>query len=480
MREWFEVDRKGLGKVIARRGIEFVVAELVSNAWDEQATQVNVRLNRSARAPRCALLEVEDDSPGGFANIEHAWVLFAESHKKNDPEARGRFNIGEKMVFALAREARVETVSGTVVFDERGRHRTRTKRERGSRVQVPVPMTNADIARCEALVRKLVPPVTTLFNGTPILAREKLTSFNTTIETEAANDEGVLFRTYRKTAVDVYAPTEGVGHGWVYELGIPVCETGDAYDFDVRQKVPLAIDRDHLPWGYLRDLRVQALNALHDRLNGDATAEWVTDALSHRDVSIDAVKTVVTKRFGERAVAYDPSDTEAVSRATAAGYAIVHGGSLSSAAWENVRKAEALPRAGKIFPTTPNTAPGTEVVPPSEYTPGMKKIVAYAQALANHLLNIIPEVTIVRNPTATTLAQWHHDADDNLHGALTLNLTRLGADWFGNGITDDVVELLSHEFAHAVESNHLSDRFADALAKFCAKIRHLGYLDQIE
>jgi len=32
----FEVDKKGLAKILARRGIEFVVLELVQNALDEE------------------------------------------------------------------------------------------------------------------------------------------------------------------------------------------------------------------------------------------------------------------------------------------------------------------------------------------------------------------------------------------------------------------------------------------------------------
>ncbi len=90
---WFSVDKEGLAKLLARKGKEFVVYELLQNAWDTDAKRVDVSLAPIDGRPMAALI-VEDDDPEGFQDLTHAFTLFAESHKKGDPEKRGRFNVG--------------------------------------------------------------------------------------------------------------------------------------------------------------------------------------------------------------------------------------------------------------------------------------------------------------------------------------------------------------------------------------------------
>lgn len=60
-----------------------------------------------------ALLEVTDDSPEGFADLTHAYTLFAESAKKGDPLKRGPFNLGEKLVLAISDTVQIATTTGT-------------------------------------------------------------------------------------------------------------------------------------------------------------------------------------------------------------------------------------------------------------------------------------------------------------------------------------------------------------------------------
>ena len=35
MKNWFEIDKQGLAKILERKGKEFVVFELLQNCWDE-------------------------------------------------------------------------------------------------------------------------------------------------------------------------------------------------------------------------------------------------------------------------------------------------------------------------------------------------------------------------------------------------------------------------------------------------------------
>jgi hypothetical protein len=81
MKNWFEVDKQGLAKILERKGKEFVVFELIQNSWDEPGvTGVTVSLEYEGRNK--ARLVVEDDAPEGFKDLAHAFTLFADSAKK--------------------------------------------------------------------------------------------------------------------------------------------------------------------------------------------------------------------------------------------------------------------------------------------------------------------------------------------------------------------------------------------------------------
>src|SRR6185369_16888948 len=119
--QWFTVDKAGLGKILARRGKAFVLYELVQNAWDTAAKNVEVSLTAVPNRPLVEIV-VKDDDPDGFKDLSHAFTLFAESEKKGDPTRRGRFNLGEKLVLALCEEARIDSTKGSVIFNAEGRH----------------------------------------------------------------------------------------------------------------------------------------------------------------------------------------------------------------------------------------------------------------------------------------------------------------------------------------------------------------------
>jgi len=133
-KQWFDVDKAGLGRQAEEQGKGRLVGELVQNALDEPGvTQIAVTL---ALVPgqESADLTVSDDSPEGFADISHAYTLFAPSVKRANPEQRGQFNLGEKLVLAVCEQASISTTKGTVIFDpEQGRTENPDQmRERGS------------------------------------------------------------------------------------------------------------------------------------------------------------------------------------------------------------------------------------------------------------------------------------------------------------------------------------------------------------
>lgn len=356
--EWLSVDRSGLAAILERRGKAFVLFELVQNAWDSGASRVEVRLTPIAGAP-FARIEVVDDSPEGWADLDDAHRLFGRSSRGSDPAKRGRFCLGEKLVLACCRSARIETTAGTLVFDENGRRRSAAMRERGTLFSAEVRMTREELAEVEAAALRLIPPIPTTFNGAELQVPELLLRFTTKLPTELADDTGVLRRSVRTTMVEVY-PAE-VGEGGILELGVPVCGAEWPWRLNVMQKVPLGMERDSVTDAFRRALQVAAVNAMAGSgvIDSDiATTPWVSETLEDGRISAEATKEIVVKRFGERAVVAVPGDPIANAQAEATGCTVIHGGSLSAGAWANVRKHAGLATTSQAFPTPKPTAQG--------------------------------------------------------------------------------------------------------------------------
>ncbi len=472
---WFDVDKEGLAKIIEKRGKSFAIFELIQNAWDTDTDWVKVSLEKIPGKPQARLI-VEDNHPDGFTDLTHAYTLFAESEKKGDPSKRGRYNLGEKLVLALCVEATVVSTKGTVVFAQDGtRQKKRTKRESGSVFNAVIRMTQAEFDEVEQEMFFLIPPIPTYYNGTLLEQDQPIKTFEATLQTVKSDEEGNLSRTKRKTVVEVY-DAHGLDEtaGWIFEMGIPVVETGDKFHVNVLQKVPLSLDRDNVPPSYLRQIRAEVLNATHELLDEeDATAVWVDDALSHDDVEEDAVDSVMTDRFGVKRAVYDPSDPEANNRLVSQGYTLIHGGSLSKEAWGNVRRYGSARASGQIAPTPkpysqdPNASP-VDRVDPSKYTQGMKDVVALIERLGDELLDVPVSVTIVNTSNGFSACFGGGDFD--------LNLRRLGHKWFNNWRDNiaNVLDLIIHEFGHHYSDNHLSEEYHDALTSLGGRMAALA------
>lgn len=479
--DWFTVDRQGLAKLLERRGKEFILFELIQNALDEDVAEVRASLERIP-GTRLARLVVEDDNPSGFADLTHAFTLFAESSKKTQEKKRGRFNVGEKFCLALCEEAEIASTKGTVAFTKQGRVSRRARRACGSRFEGHIRLRDDEIAECAAGVMRLLPPpnVKLTFNGYVVPPRPALVEFEATLPTELADAEGALRRTQRKTIVRIVEPLAGETP-FLYELGIPVCELGDLrWHVDVGMKVPLNIDRDAVTPAYLARIRALVLEHMQAQLTTeDANATWVRDAVQRHgeDLPERVIERVMGLRFGEKRVAYDPSDPEANSRAVAAGYTVIHGGQLSRPEWEAVRRAGAALPAGqvtpspKVFSEDPD-APPLKYLDPEDWTPAIRAVVSYAGRIGERLLGFGIEVKVANS------IGWPFAA---AYGGrrLILNLGRLGHGWFGRQDLAEINELLIHEFGHEYSMNHLDSAYHDALCRLGGKISRLALLEPV-
>lgn len=465
--DWFAVDKGGLARLMERKGKASVILELLQNAWDEPGTtDVDIRLEPHDLRGH-SLLVVTDNAPDGFADLSHSFTLFAPSKKIHDATKAGRFNMGDKQVLALCRTATVVSTRGGYEFSEAGRRALRRRREAGSEFSAVIRLTAAERDEVAALVATLLPPagITTTFNGAPLVRRAPVREFTATLRTEVADEDGVLRPTRRQTQVRLYEPV-GEENPHIYELGIPVVEHDGRWHVDISQKVPLSFERNNVTPAYLRDLRVAVLNATADLLTSEDTAStWVKDAASDTRADATAVEQVVAKRFGEKAVAYDPSDPEANAEAILKGYTVVHGRTLSKDEWAQARRAGALKPAGQVTPSRKArfSANGTPPTPREAWTPGMTRVADYAQALAKELLDI--DLHVEFHSTTQYFAAAFGDQ------SLTFNLMRLGHRWFNQPDPHAVDALLIHEFAHHRVSDHLSEQFHDECCRLGALLR---------
>lgn len=467
---WFEVDKEGLAKLLERRDKSFVLFELVQNAWDTNAKNVKVELTNPVDGE--SDLRVEDDDPDGFQFLHHAWTLFAESVKKGDPEKRGRFNLGEKLVLAACTTARLITTKGGVSWDLEGRHESLGHTDHGSVFTASIKLAKADYDYAIQQIKSALPPrgVKTTVNGEPIHWRKPVRTFRIQLPTEIADEEGNLRSTRRVTDVEVHGVPPGEIAS-IYEMGIPVVETGDKWHVNIMQKVPLNSDRDNVTPGFLQKVRTAVLNEMFGEITvEDSTSQWVRAATADKDVLPAAVEKVMTERFGERRVVVDPSDPEGTKIAMSKGYQVVFPGALSKGEWQNVRNSGAILPAGQVTPSPKPYSPEgrpEKVKPESEWTDDMRRRVNFCKNLFSGLIGKLLNVSIVVEPMEPWLANFGGQQ-------LCLNYGKLGKRWFALPNRDvEVLDLLLHEFVHHTAKDHLSHEMHEHATRLGAKLANL-------
>jgi hypothetical protein len=245
-------------------------------------------------------------------------------------------------------------------------------------------------------------------------------------------------------------------------------ESEDEWHVDVAQKVPLNLDRDNITASYLRTLRTMVLNEMHQQLTTEtATAGWVREAIGDERAEPEAVRSVVTKLYGENAVIFDPSDHEANKIAAAQGRTVIPPRAFDRQTWQNVKNTGAFLPAGKVTPSNSMIELSTEGKPPipqDDWTPGMHRVADYAMRVAKAIMGVDIAVEITRLLNEPFLAAYGSRR-------IIFNLGRLGHKFFDSGNLEDVDELLIHEFGHEYSPDHLSSSYHDALCRLGARLR---------
>ena len=483
--QWFDVSKAGLAKILKERGFSFLIYELVANGLDTDSPTVEVKIEWEGGLCQ---VQVIDEHPEGFTDLTHAWTLFAESEKKGDPNKRGRFNLGEKLVLAVCKTARIETTKGTVIFDAKGRRKSGKKRATGSRFWGWIPMLKREADEMIEAAEAIIAPAnkTLTVNGHEVVRPELRAEIEVkALDTVVCDEEGRLKRTKRNTQIHVYAvgPDE---EPYIHELGIPVCalEEGDPWHIDVQQKVPLTLARDALTAAFLRKVRLAVLNSMFGDLDEEqANAGWVRETAKEEDITEVAMEHVLDLRFSKKRVAYDPSDPEANKLAISQGYTLITGSQLSKEEWRNARRGGAVRPAGKVTPsnsTIINDPDGeSDEYPEEKVTDEMRAVRHTMGTLALRLLGSgIVQIRLAQRPRERSRA-WYGGR------TLSLNVSKLGKGWFKRvcacelSAQEEFYNLLIHELGHEYSSDHLSGKYHAALTRLGAHLTRLA-LDEPE
>lgn len=444
MPEWFEVSKDGLKALQDGKSKTFIMAELIQNALDEDVENITVE---ATYYRNLATISVEDDSPTGFRDLKDAYTLFAPCYKSPDPEKRGRFNAGEKQVFSISKSALIETTSGTIVFDSKGRHTKRAKREVGSKITIEVAMTKAEFQEIVEYVNLLILPINIIvtFNNNIVKPKMYDRDFTATLQTEHLKGDKFA-KTNRKTQVQLFDTGLTGGCAYIYEMGIPVCKIECEYSVNVNQRIPMGMDRDMVSQAYLKDLFAEVLNHTFDKLTSDnASNTWVRIGMSDDRVSEDAVKQVVKQRYGDNPLVATVGDAISNSDAIANGHRLIHGSEMSGDEWDNIRRFDALDSTADKYGR--GTCDWDDFEP---LTKGMVMVEKLAKKIARLTLGRDINVRFIECESSNT-----HDATFGLDG-LTFYVSSLGENWFKEPLNYKVINLIIHELGHDGGHHHES------------------------
>jgi len=453
-KSWFEVDQKGFAQLQGGKPKTYIPRELIQNAWDEDITECNVNLRHSSGR---VIAKVTDDSPEGFRDLADSFTLFKETYKRGEPTKRGRFNLGEKQAIARCTYARIETTKGTVIFDRKGRHANKIKREKGSSVEVVFQASKSEYEEVLSALKQYLPPqhIRFIVNGVQIPTRTPLKTVSATLMTEN-NEAGVFKRTTRKTDLHIHRAD---GTAYLYEIGLPVTTIECKYSVDIQQKVPLSVDRETVPEAYLKDVYAEVLNATANELQANEASEtWVRLGSEDERVQKEALKQVIQKRYGDNVVIANPFDKVSIDDALAHGYKTVYGSEMSKEEWQRIKDFGLIQSSSEVF--------SHEFVSAEPYEPNeaMTKVAELAKKIAQRFLNISLTTAFLSSPQATTAASYNPATK-----TLTFNVAKLGTLFFIPPANPKVLSLILHELGHE-NGLHTESSYHETITDLAGKL----------
>jgi len=186
------------------------------------------------------------------------------------------------------------------------------------------------------------------------------------------------------------------------------------------------------------------LEATKDEIS-EPSATWVRQAVEDKEITPEAVKAVMTQRYGDKVVLRS-SDIEANERAERAGYVVVHPRTLSPDERETMQGV-GLVHSSDRFPSpySPYGDP-VDMISEAKWTKGMKLMAQYVASVGKALIGKDTTVCFYRYFKDEAAARW----DDS---GIRFNMAKLSKAWFDN-IGPEQTGLIVHEMAHCQGDGH--------------------------
>src|SRR6185437_1275228 len=277
---------------------------------------------------------------------------------------------------------------------------------------------------CQQLRHILVPqPISLTLNGEAVPSRQPIRTAEATLPTEFSDASGDLRKTERKTRIDIYPVADGEVAS-IFELGIPVVETGDVFHYDVRQRIPLPINRNNVHPSYLRRLRGAVLDVTADLLTAEQAAnKGVTDGIASAKPQTRVA--VMTARFGEKRYVTD-FNREAGGELFAEGHTPVPPNAFDAETWKAIKEAGAIQSANQL---RPRHYVDSIPLPQEHITTAMQKFRQFAELVCQLTLGkSIAHWHWSDNPKASNAASCGPEGESGIH--LAFNVGVLGPEWF--------------------------------------------------
>lgn len=458
---WFEVDHKGMRELHSGRESWQLIKELVSNSFDEESVTDCVVVLKS-KTGRTAELTVYDNGKG-FADIKDAWTLMAHTPKRDKPTVRGRFNIGEKELLCTAQSATILTSGYRISFSDSGRRVVKANTI-GTTIKATLYLGSRQVETAIGMLKQILPPKNIHYsiNGIYVLYKAPDVTTEATLETVLWKDN-IESHPRRKTEIEIYR-----NDNWLYEMGIPVQKLECDYGINVIQKIPMPPNRDVVKDKYLQGIYTLVLNTMSEEIE-TPSATWVHTAMEDKEVTPEAIKNVIEKRYEGKPIVLWSNNPKANDKAQLEGYEVVHGKTLSSDERENLQTLGGIKYSGEAFPSSFKSV---DKIPLEKWSSSMNHIANYAKYLHNliGLGNLVVEY--ISDMEIRAMATYQT-------GWLTFNKFHCGNSFFDK-ITPDVTGLLLHEFAHNVSdlnSEH-SPRWYDELQRLSGLAVHYATKDK--
>ena len=448
-----------------------IIQEPISNFFDESSAtvgEITVELSKDEIHKGKIHVRIHDNG-SGFARLRDVYTLFGHSIRANDPEKRGRFDLGEKQFVAMADQAIVETTDKRFVFNEDSRGVSDFKTE-GTTVEgwFDLPLkAEAEILSKLQLIK--VPKGKRLvINGHVLEPEKSIRTFEATLTTvqPQKSDSHILLHVNRRTTVSLYQPNNR--EPWLFEMGIPVQPIENLWDIDIGQKIPLNPNRDTVSDAWLKRLYVAVVNNAHDLIPKDqAGKDFVTVGLSGSNA--EAAKAILEKRFETTNVLLRSTDYHANEAAMEDGAFVIPQGVFDTETRKHLRDIGVTNYASEVYDTS---FVGSKAFEPS---PVMLRFEKFVNEIAKATIG--KEVTcdfIIARDT-NVIAQYSN-------GVLTFNVghsnIRRRDSWFEYPTVENIGVVI-HELAHDKEGAgngiaHLSGDFVKEVERVAAIVAIKG------